>query len=203
MRYVFVLGLLLLCHAATACAASRGRVQPDPVTASTVLDGDATGLVEGCGNQPIVGFTYCRAQEGTAANQSIWFIGPPAKCEQAEACVFIKVWDGQGQLVWGGSIPKGQTRVGVPWVKLLSGPVFELAHRGFWTWNMQVYWLDPEGKERVATSQGDIVVRVYRKGYLPLNEVASDPNFVWSWYDGKCEYRLTAGLRAYVKCGRL
>lgn len=188
---------LILCN--TACAMSKGRVALDPVTPSSILDSDATGLVEGCGNQPIVGFTYCRVQEGQNANQQIWFIGPPAVCDQKEGCVFIKVWNNQGQLVWGGSIEKGKTRVPVNWNTLVSSPTFEVSHRGFWTWNMEVFWKDPDGRRRTSSAQGDIVLRVYRNGYLPLHEVSSDPAFVWSWSEGGFLYRMTSGLRAFIK----
>lgn len=190
---------LIVCN--TACAFSRGRVAIDSITHSTILDGDATGLVEGCGNQPQVGFTYCRVQEGQTAGQQIWFIGPPAVCDQKEGCVFLKVWNNQSQLVWGGSIEKGKTRVGVSWNTLLSSPTFEVSHRGFWTWNMEVFWKGPDGRERTSKSQGDIVLRTYRTGYLPLQEVSSDPAYVWDWVEGSCHYRMTSGLRAYIKCG--
>jgi hypothetical protein len=183
-----------------ACAAGRKRVPIDPVTPSTVIDNDTTGLVQACGNQPIVGFTYCRVQEGDNSGQSISFLGPPAKCNQEDSCVFIKVWNQQSQLIWGGSIPKDQTSVKVPWKVLLSGrDQFQLGDRGFWTFNTQVFWLDPDGRERTSTSQGDILLRVYRKGYLPLHEVREDPNFVWEWHDGGFLYRMTSGLRAYIE----
>lgn len=180
-------------------AAAMGKKAPalDPVTQSTVLDGDATGLVEGCGQQPIVGFTYCRMQEGTTADKSVWFIGPPADCDK-DSCVFIKVWNNQGQLVWGGSIPKKGTRIEVPWKTLLGRDTFEKAARGFWTFNTQVFWKDAEGHERDSTSQGDIVLRVYGATYVPLSSVTDDPNYYWVWTEGKRIYKMTTGLRAFT-----
>lgn len=192
-----LVGLLMLLN--TACAAGKGRVKLDTNTTSPVVDGDATGLVEGCGNQPIVGFTYCRVSEGDNAGQSISFIGPPAVCNQPEGCVFVKVVSNNGQVVWGGVIPKKQTRVSVPWSTLLSSPTFEIGHRGFWTFREDVYWLDPDGKERVSTSQGDIILRAYRKEYVPLNNVEQDPNFVWQWTEGDFLYKVTSSLRAFIK----
>lgn len=192
--------LVLLCLAIThaACGASPARVRPDVNTESSVKDGDATAIIEGCGNPPIVGFTYCRVQEGDTAGQSLWFIGPPADCDQL-ACVFIKVWNNQSQLVWGGSLPKGGTRVEVPWKTLLGSETFQVSHRGFWTWNVEVHWRDLDGKERVSVSQGDLVLRVFRIGYVPLHEVGSDPSFVWSWVSGEKIFKMTSGLRAYVE----
>lgn len=182
-----------------SCAAAKKVKRLDTNTASTVLDGDATGIVEGCGNQPIIGFTYCRVTEGDNASQSIYFMGPPARCDRKEGCVFIKLWNNSGQLVWGDVIPKGSTRVGVPWKVLLSSPTFEIGHRGFWTWNTEVYFKGPDGRERVSKSQGDIVLRAYRKGYAPLHNVEFDPSFVWSWTEGDYLYKMTSGLRAFVK----
>ncbi len=199
MRFVTLALALVLILCNVACAAAK-RVRLDVNTQSTVLDGDATGLIEACGNQPIVGFTYCRVSEGDSAGQSISFIGPPAKCNQEKGCVFIKVWNNQSQLIWGDVIPEKQTRISVPWKTLLGGnPKFELGNRGFWTWNMQVYYIDPDGRERISTAQGDIVLRVYRKDYLPLHEVENDANFIWSWIEGSYLYRMTSGLRAYIK----
>lgn len=190
--------MLLVPH--VAFSFGSGRVSPDQVIAP-ILANDETGIVEGCGNQPVVGFTYCRQVEGDAANHSITFIGPPAKCDHADACVFIKVFNNQGILVWGGQIPKGETRIAVPWATLLGTGAFQIGHRGFWTFNMDVLWLDPDGKERQATTQGELVLRVYKAGYLPLNNVSADPNFVWAWVDNGLTYRMTSSLRAYV--GRL
>jgi hypothetical protein len=186
-----------------ALAFGKKRVSDDAVPAA-ILSGDATGLVEGCGAQPIVGFTYCRVVEGDAADQTISFIGPPAQCSDPKACVYIKVFNQAGQIAWGDGIPKGKTRIYVAWRDLLGcapAPApcsFEKGHRGTWTFNHEVHSLDQAGHDRVEISQGDIVLRVYSKGYTPLNLVEHDPNFVWEWQDGGFIYRMTAGLRAYV-----
>ena len=193
-----LLGVILALIPTSACAASK-RLKIDPVTPSTVLDGDATGLVQACGHQPIVGFTYCRLQEGDNAGQTIAFIGPPAKCKREDSCVFFKVWNQQGQLVFGGSLPKGTTSINVAWKTLLSGrDQFQINDRGFWTFNTEVFWIDPDGRERTSTSQGDIVLRIYKKGYLPLNGVREDPSFVWEWTNNEFIYKMTSSLRAYI-----
>lgn len=194
-----MLALLLLLFTEQAHAFGSKRVAADPNTTSTLLDGDATGIVEGCGQQPSTLGMFCRQQEGDASNKSVWFIGPPAKCNKDEACVFIKIWNAQGQLVWGGSIPKSQTRIEVPWSTLLGRQTFELGDRGFWTFNTQVFWVDQDGKDRESLSQGDIVLRVFKKTYQPLHAVLDDPNFVWTWEDGSFQYKMTSGLRASIR----
>lgn len=205
MRVIQQIGIVLLFAlagagcATQALAFGKGRAASiiDSVTESSVMDGDATSIIEGCGWQPIVGFTYCRQAEGDAADKSLWFVGPPAKCGR-DACVYFKVWNNQGQLVWGGSLAKGKTRIEVPWKTILARDTFELMSRGFWTVNTVVYWTDPDGRERESTSQGDIVLRVHKAAYVPLHTVADDPNYLWTWTEGKRIYKVTSGLRAYV-----
>jgi hypothetical protein len=199
MRQLLILILLLSSSfPSVACAFGKKRtVALDPVTSSSVLDGDATGLAEIAGCPSGVGFAYCREAEGAAADRSIAFIGPPAQCDR-EACVFVKVFDNQGRLVWGGSIPKGQTRVSVPWATLLGSPTFEFNYRGFWSFTTTVYFVGPDKRERETVSLGDIVLRVFRKGYAPLQGVADDPAFVWHWAEADRAYKATAGLRAWA-----
>lgn len=191
--------LILFCLISTpAFAFSSKRVALDTNTASSLTDGDATGLAEGCGQQPSPLGMFCRVVEGDAAAKSIFFLGPPAKCDR-DNCVFIKVWNTQGVLVFGDAIPKGQTRIEVPWKTLLGRDTFQVADRGYWTFNTTVYYIGPDGNERTSVSQGDIVMRVFRLGYVPLNTVENDPNYVWSWQDNGMIYKMTSGLRAFAK----
>lgn len=212
--------ILLLTIALAGCA--TGKVATDTVTKSTVVDGDATAMVQGCGNQPVVGFAYCRKQEGDSTDDVITFIGPPSKCAR-ETCVFIKVFNNQGDLVFGAPIPKDQTQLTVTWRQLLDQPkdkgvvlkndgtpvvpsqnldVFSLSQRGFWSWNLQVYFIGEDGRERQSQAQGDIVLRIYKKSYTPLHEVSNDPNFIWEWqmpYLGlPWDFKMTSSLRSYV-----
>lgn len=196
MKCMF-LGLILSLVPLSACATGK-KVRVDPVTESTVLAGDASAIIVGCDNNPAVGFAYCRKSEGETAGQSISFVGPPSKCNQKDSCVYFKVWSNTGQLVWGGSIPKGETRTSVSWKQLLSSDTFELGNRGFWTVNETVYWIDPDGRERTSVAQADIVLRVYKKGYLPLNNIKDDPSFVWVWSEGGFIYKMTSALRSFV-----
>lgn len=197
MKFLIFFITLLLTTQAFAFGSKRVTTL-DPVTTSTLLDGDATGLAEGCGQQPSPLGMFCRQTEGDVAAKSIFFIGPPAKCDR-DQCVFIKVWNTQGQLVFGDGIPKNQTRIEVPWKTLLGRDTFQLADRGYWTFNTTVYFIGPDGNERSAVSQGDIVMRVFRAGYVPLNAVENDPNFIWTWTEGGTLYKMTAGLRAFAK----
>jgi hypothetical protein len=200
MRHLFAVWVAvgLLTASAPACAFGKKQsVKVDSII-EPLIAGDATGLVEGCGAQPIVGFTYCRVVEGDAADQALSFIGPPAKCSDPNSCVFVKVFDQSGQGPVGFSIPKGQTRVSVPWKTLLGSDQFQVLHRGFWSFVTEVHWTDADNHDRVSRSKGDIVLRVYKKGYVPLDKVSSDPAFTWQWVDGAYQYKMTSGLRAYI-----
>lgn len=192
-----ILSLILFLSSFQACAMGR-RVAIDPVVTSTVLSGDDTSIVEGCGNQPFVGGTFCRQVEGDATDKSIWLIGPPAKCSK-DQCVFFKIFDQQGNLVFGGALDKGKTRIEVPWKSLLSRDTFQMADRGLWGVRTTVFWIDKDGFDHQSDSTGTIILRVYAASYLPLNEVSTDPNYVWEWVDNGQEYKMTSSLRAYTK----
>jgi hypothetical protein len=184
-------------HAAWAFGRHKS-VDVDQVV-SPLIAGDATAIVEGCGQQPIVGYTFCRVQEGDAANQSLSLIAPPAQCDDdPNACAFIKVADRSGQIVWGAQFKKGITRVTVPWSTLVGSAQFTALQEGFWQYQLEVHWLDPDHHARISKAQGSIALEVYKKGYVPLDRVSGDPNFVWEWQDGAFEYKMTSGLRAYV-----
>jgi hypothetical protein len=196
---IFSVSLIFYFPSVEACAPKQ--VREDTVTPA-LLAGDATAVIEGCGNQPIVGYTYCRIVEGSADNQFLSVIGPPALCNQ-DSCVFLKFYDNQGKLSWGGSIPKGQTRVSISWATLLgclpgASCSFNLGQRGFWSFTQEVHWVDTASQDRVSVSTGDITLRIVQRGYSPLNTVENDSNFVWSWKDQGFIYQMTTGLRAYV-----
>ena len=63
---------------------------------------------------------------------------------------------------------------------------------------MEVFWIDKEGRGRNSVAQGDVLLRVFRAGYIPLENVREDPNYVWKWHDNGYTYRMTTGLRAFV-----
>lgn len=212
MKTALRFGLIWFLTTPWALGCARGRVTPDLVSESSAMDNDATVVIQGCGNQPIVGFTYCRVAEGDSTDDKIYFLGPPSRC-QREACVFMKVYDNQGTQVWGGSVPRGKTQIGVSWRELLSQSqglentqtsqaYFDLSHRGFWSVNQLVYWRDKDGNERQSQAQGDIVLRIYKQSYTPLQEIADDPNFVWKYFMSyqKKDYliKTTSSLRSYV-----
>lgn len=165
---------------------------------SAVAAGDYTALVEGCGNQLVPGYTYCRKTEGDASGELIHFVAPISNCKKA-SCVEIKVFGIDGDLVYGNTIPKDKMRLSVSWEKLLKRSTFELSDRGFWPFICRVYWVDSDGNERLSVSEGEIRLRVLKKGYIALHEVENDPNFAWEAKTRNNEtIKMTTGMRTYV-----
>lgn len=203
---------------------ATGRVAQDAVTESAVANNDSTAIIQGCGSQPSVGFAWCRKQEGDSTDDTLTFLAPPAKCNRPN-CAFIKIFDNQGDLVYGEPFPKEGSRLDVKWMTILSQKkdkiviqkndgapltppsqsvdVFNLSQRGFWSWNLEVYYIGEDGRERSSKAQGDIVLRVYKKNYVPLHAVSDDPNFSWEWteknlFSADWDVKYTSSLRAYV-----
>ena len=190
--------LVVLCAMTVLGAAQCAKpVRPD-TGMGPLAAGDATALIEGCGNQLVPGYTYCRVMEGEVANSSVYIVAPPAACEGDEPCTTFKIFMPTGEAPVEGSIPRGQTRGAVRWADLLRRPTFQVGDRGFWPVVVATRWLDAEGREQFTQVDGEIRVRVYRRGYVPLQDAAVDENFAYSWTEGGLPVRVTSTGRAYV-----
>lgn len=191
-------GLLLLgiSLALTAAQCTKG-VRLDSAMGAVDAN-DNTAFIDGCGNQPIVGYTYCRISEGDASNLSISLKVPPSECASKDACVFYTIFFPNGEPSLGGSIHKGQTSQEIKWETLIKKPKFEIGDRGFWGVRVEIHYFDLDGNERISTVDGEIRLRVLKKDYLPLHNSKDDPNFVWIWNEGDHTYRMTTGGRAYT-----
>lgn len=163
---------------------------------------DATAPIQGCGNQPIAGFTYCRVVEGEVAKAHLTVYGPVTNCDREEGCVHFKIFYPEGDVpTYSQWIKKGETSARVYWKDLIKSEVFTKGHRGYWPVKYWVYWKHPEeGNEMVSETDGEIRLRVIDKEYTPLHESATDPNYAWSFVakDGTV-VNMTTGLRTYVK----
>jgi hypothetical protein len=164
---------------------------------SAVEGGDYTALIEGCGNQLVPGYTYCRMTEGDATKKRLWLVGPITNCER-EACVFFRFYDNKGEIAYAGSIPKKSTRTSVFWSDLVKRDTFQVGDRGFWPFIYEVYWVDADGNEHKAMAEGEIRLRVLKEGYIPLHESADDPNFTWTLNHDGTMVRMTTKMRTYV-----
>jgi len=161
---------------------------------------DATVIIEGCGNQAVVGYTYCRVPAGSnAETKVVTLIAPPSDCDDKTSCVSFKVYFPDGsQPAYGIEVPKGQTRVTVAWSKLLNRTTFETADRGFWPVIMTVKWTAPDRQPKQTLVEGELRLRVTNVGYEALNSVEQNENYAWAWNDKQMNYRMTTAGRAYA-----
>lgn len=191
----FVLIILFFCFVFAGSCAKGVKVD---TSMAAILANDYTALIQGCGNPLVNGYTYCRKTEGSAANESLIFVAPPSQCT-TDSCVSFKIFNQDGELVYGASIPKGQTKSTIAWKDLLKRDTFEKNDRGFWQYTYDIKYLDPNGKEYLSRSIGEIRMRVLPKDYVPLDQVKDDPNFVWVWVQDGTQVKMTTGARTYVE----
>ncbi len=185
-----------MCLGASRCA--WNRITPD-VEASAIQSGDETALVEGCGQQLSSGLTLCRKQEGDVASDAIYFVGPPTKCVGDGPCVSFKIYFPDSTPAYGDSISQGQTRSKpIPWSMITGKQTFAMGDRGLWPFSYEVKLIDKKGQEQKSYSDGEIVLRVYKKGYIPLANIEGDPNFVWDWIENGVHVKMTTGLRVWL-----
>lgn len=158
---------------------------------------DVTSFIEGCGSQPVSGYTYCRVTEGDAAGQKLYLKVPPSACDQ-EQCVFWRIFYPSGEPALGGAVKRGETTVEINWKDLIKKDKFELGDRGYWGVLVEVHYVNMDGNPRKSLVEGEIRLRVLKRGYLSLKDIREDPNFVWSWTEKEKIYKMTTGSRAYV-----
>lgn len=188
----------LLAFLALGASECSHAVKPDISAITAAEAGDKSVLIEGCGSQPVVGYTYCRMREGTPTNGSITLIAPPTDCGE-ESCVSFTLFMPDGSASLGYQLPKKITRQEVAWKDLVKTASFQKSQRGFWPVVMKWRWLSAiDGKPYESYAEGEIRLRVVAASYTPLHEIHEDPNFVWKWSEGKINYRMSTAGRASV-----
>lgn len=194
IRHIGYAFILLLGMGASDC--DRHRVKLDESTALAVESNDYTAIISGCGNQPAVGYTYCRVAEGQPTEaRSITVHVPPTACPEKE-CAQVRVFDINGQVIYSKMIPRGQTELSVSWKELTGSSVFAKNQRGFWQVVLNWKWIGPDGREGSSIAFGEMRLRVLSSGYLGLENSKEDPNFAWAWSAGKNQFRMTTAGRA-------
>lgn len=194
MKMLFVILLVMAC----ACLKSPRIIMDAGISA--VEGGDATAIVAGCGNQPVVGYTYCRKTEGDeTVKEKITFYAPIQNkdCPREFPCTTGKIFLPDGSVV-GIEFKNGATKAEMNWEQILKRPKFEKFDRGFYLFTLETQYLDGTGQQRFIFQEGEIRLRVIGKGYIPLHEVPSDKNFTYSWKVDGHTMKLTTGGRAYV-----
>lgn len=194
-----IIGGLLYGAVASLVSCVDPRLKPDESMLAFQAK-DHTVFIEGCGNQSIVGFTYCRKKAGDASNDSIYLHVPPALCgpEDTSPCVRYEIYYPNGEPSFGKEVPRGTTKVQIPWAQLIKRNEFSKGDRGNWSMNVWVKWIDQDEREQESLLNGEIILRVYDADYTPLDAIDGNPNFVWTWVDDGNVFKMTTAGRAYT-----
>lgn len=195
MKSLIVLLVMFTLVACSSC--NTARPNPDKEPMSAIQGGDLTALIQGCGNQLVSGYTYCRKMEGDNTSEVVQFVAPSTKCG-SDSCAELKVFFPDGSPSYGYQFKKGETVHRVKWSDLTKKSTFDVDDRGFWPFTYKVKWLDADGRVRETVTEGEIRLRVLRSGYLPLHEVQDDSNFVWKFQHDNTQVKMTTGGRTFV-----
>lgn len=213
--YSPVISLLAAFALLGASSCQKGIVKPDAL-ASAISANDYTAIVEGCGNQPIPGYTYCRVHEGEATSGVVTFMAPATVCLDKDpvtgspwtSCASVTLYDpnGNNPIEW--KIPRGQTSMLKTWKEITGQDTFQKGDRGYWVFTVNWHWIDPTGRDQQTQVEGEIRMRVIATqvcpagsaclSYLPLNDAPDDPNFAWTWTQDNVILKVTTGGRTYV-----
>lgn len=149
-------------------------------SANAAQSNDTSIVIEGCGNQPISGFTYCRKEEGPMEDRDvIAFHVPDSNCER-ESCVTLTVFgpEGPDRSLF---IPKGWKYYALHWSQMTGKEEFSRRDRGFWTIVMDVYWRDNDGDQRRTSLLGEIRLRVLSSNYQSLHNARGEGPYAFKW----------------------
>lgn len=188
-------GLFLSVLVAFAAGGCKSPIIRDN-TVSAAISNDTTLIIEGCGKQPIVGYTYCRV---TPVNKTrdmlLTFYVPKMDCDK-NSCVSIKIFGVDGNTTHGFEIPKGEISGTVSWFTILGKEEFTSGDRGFYPVLAIMRYKDGS-QEKKTIIEGEIRLRVLNEKYISLVNVEDDHSFNW-----KCSFSYTTSGRSNVKCNR-
>lgn len=175
MRFLLMLLFICVLFLDVAC---KSKVIIDPSTTAMAAN-DVTLVTEGCGNQPVVGYTYCRTREGAAtADKKVTFLIPQTDCISQTSCASLKIFYPDGEPAAGYDVPKKQTRFAIAFDKILKRSSFTKDDRGFWPVVLTWRTYDQNKKERSISVEGEIRMRVLSSSYVPLQN-SSEAQWVW------------------------
>lgn len=191
--------LLLLASVFTLGASncSGVKMRSDSTTVLAAEANDVTVIIQGCGQQPIVGYTYCRVREGSPTSQLVTFMAPPIKCK-TKPCITYTVYYPNGEPTKDIAVPDGKTQVSLSFADLTKRSAFIKFDRGFWPVVMKYRWIDQAGNEFTTTAEGEIRLRVLALQYVSLINSPNDPNLVWKWSNSGFKYGFSTAGRSYA-----
>lgn len=194
-NFILIFIICIFTIGASNCSGVKMRSDITPVQAAEA--NDTTVIIQGCGQQPIVGYTYCRVREGSPTSQLLTFMAPPIKCK-TKPCIVYTVFYPNGEPTNSIAVPDGKTQVSISWADLAHRSMFLKNDRGFWPVVMTYRWIDQAGNEFTNTVEGEIRMRVLASGYVSLSSSPNDPNLVWKWSNNGYKYGFSTAGRAYA-----
>lgn len=181
MKYLFLIFLI-------ACSSSKKS--EDTLEMKSIFANDTTAIVQGCGHQPIVGYTYCRKVIGDSTNEKLVFHAPP------DIQSFGTIYLLDGSLI-GFQFKNG--RAEISWKELLKSDKFTIDDRGLYLFTIRsIVEPDINGEDKEIYQEGEIRLRLIKPNYKPLHNVEFDPSYFYEWSDSNFLYKMTSGGRAYV-----
>ncbi len=176
MKLLILLSILVSCNSAIIVDSS----------VASIAANDTSAIIKACGHQPIVGYTYCRFNEGLDANNTfLTFISPITK-EGRSLTIFRS---GATPLTYGFLDDKEYIKV--PWSALIDNPTFETFNDSFFGFRIRINWKDEDGNLRQTFQDGEIRLRVIKSGYQ-ATPTRQDSNWIFD-FDKFKVYTTTAG----------
>ena len=159
--------------------------------------GEKTAAIQGCGNQPVLGYTFCYKTDGASASEEIIFIAPITSCPN-DSCARVTVFFPNQQPSIARSFPKDECCAKLQWKEILKKDHFQVSDRGFWPVLIEYDWVDENGNLHTTPVEGEIRLRVLPNNYVSLRSSEASRYFVWeSDVDGHPIKYTTKG-RAYI-----
>lgn len=192
----FVIFFLILGIGSCAHGLRQDLAMADLGVRDSMAAGDTAVIISGCGNQPIVGYTYCRITEGLVIDKIIKVHVPPAQCRpEGQSCVRVTFRTPDGREL-SKNVPRGTTEASFSFLELMGHTTAVVGDRGFYPVVMEVNWVDEQGRDRTSAAEGELRVRVLRSGYESLVERAGDASVAWRWSVDGFVLEMTTALRA-------
>jgi hypothetical protein len=189
MKFILVLVLFF----STSCS----NVVIDS-SVGAVESNDTTATVQGCGNPPIAGYTYCRKSVGDATNDFIVFVAPVTKCN-APPCAEWKIFDADLQPIAGDFFSATTSTAKVYWSTITGKSTFDQNDLGIFPFEFKIRYLNNQDQEGSFFVQGEIRLRVLATKYISLDNTPNDSNFTFfNTYNGYQVKMTTAGRSTVV-----
>lgn len=153
--------------------------------------------VQGCGHQPIAGFTYCRKTEGYSTKENLTFFAPMVICDKPP-CVLLKIYAPNGEPTLSLAFNERETLKNVLWQSLTGSPAFVQSNRGLWLYCLEITFNGPDKIEHKSIACGEIRLRVLNKDYTPLHNSKSDVNYAWIWKENAWIMKMTTNGRVFI-----